>query len=229
MLTASYVLLTLGGGREQVRSGMTYVVISLLASTLFITALALLYAATGTVNMADLAGQARRPARRPAARRSPSCSSSCSASRPGCSRCSPGCPTATRSRPSAVTAVFAGLLTKVGVYALIRTQTLLFPEAEPTGHAAARARRADDGGRHPRRHRPGRRQADPVVQHRQPHRLHGDGAGAVHRRRARRGDLLHGAPHRGDDDAVPHRRADRARRRLVAAQPPRQHGRARRR
>ena len=97
MLTASYVLLTLGGGREQVRSGMTYVVISLLASTLFVTALALLYAATGTVNMADLAvklgdlpdGSARR-LRRAAA-------SSCSASRPGCSRCSRGSPTATRS------------------------------------------------------------------------------------------------------------------------------------
>jgi len=55
MLTASYVLLTLGGKREQVRSGMTYVVISLIASTLFVTALALLYSATGTVNMADLA------------------------------------------------------------------------------------------------------------------------------------------------------------------------------
>ncbi len=41
MLTASYVLLTLGGGRDQVRSGMTYVVISLIASALFVTALAL--------------------------------------------------------------------------------------------------------------------------------------------------------------------------------------------
>ena len=57
MLTASYVLLTLGGGREQVRAGMTYVVISLLTSALFIASLALLYAATGTVNMADLAGK----------------------------------------------------------------------------------------------------------------------------------------------------------------------------
>jgi len=55
MLTASYVLITLGGTRDQVRSGMTYVVISLLASVLFVAALALLYAATGTVNMADLA------------------------------------------------------------------------------------------------------------------------------------------------------------------------------
>src|SRR3546814_1110403 len=57
MLTASYVLLTLGGGREQVRAGMTYVVISLLASALFVAAFALLYTATGTVNMADLAGK----------------------------------------------------------------------------------------------------------------------------------------------------------------------------
>src|SRR5690606_25355761 len=54
-LVASYVLITLGGSRAQVRHGMTYVVISLLASTLFISGVALVYAATGTVNMADLA------------------------------------------------------------------------------------------------------------------------------------------------------------------------------
>src|SRR5690606_13841332 len=55
MLAASYVLITMGGRPDQVRSGMTYVVISLVASTLFIVVLALVYAATGTVNMADLA------------------------------------------------------------------------------------------------------------------------------------------------------------------------------
>jgi multicomponent Na+:H+ antiporter subunit D len=54
MLVASYVLLTLGGRPGQVRSGMSYVVISLVASTFFITALALIYASTGTVNMAEL-------------------------------------------------------------------------------------------------------------------------------------------------------------------------------
>src|SRR4029079_19243497 len=57
MLTASYVLLTLGGRLAQVRAGMTYVVISLIASVLFLVALALTYASTGTVNMADLAGR----------------------------------------------------------------------------------------------------------------------------------------------------------------------------
>ena len=40
-----------------------------------------------------------------------------------------------------MTAVFAGLLTKVGVYALIRSQTLLFPDDSRAGHAAARRRR----------------------------------------------------------------------------------------
>ena len=55
MLAASFVLLTLGGRADQVRGGMTYVVISLVASAMFITALALLYASTGTINMADLA------------------------------------------------------------------------------------------------------------------------------------------------------------------------------
>ncbi len=55
MLAASYVLITLGARRDQVRAGMTYVVISLIASTLFVTALAFVYSATGTVNLA-LAG-----------------------------------------------------------------------------------------------------------------------------------------------------------------------------
>ena len=56
MLVSSYVLLTLGGRLAQVRAGTTYVVISLLASITFLTALGLLYRATGTVNMADLPG-----------------------------------------------------------------------------------------------------------------------------------------------------------------------------
>ena len=93
-----------------------------------------------------------------------------------------------------------------------------------SSHTAARTRRLDNGGRDPRRPRSGRRQAHPVVQHRQPHRLHGDGLGVVLRRRDRRRRLLHTASHRGEDDTVPHRRPDRARRWVIAAQSPRQPG-----
>lgn len=126
MLTASYVLLTLGGKHEQVRSGMTYVVISLLASTLFVTALALLYSATGTVNMADLAG---RIAELPSGVRTAFAVLLLvvfgikAAIFPLFFWLPDSYPTA----PSPITAVFAGLLTKVGVYAIFRTQTLFFP------------------------------------------------------------------------------------------------------
>ena len=126
MLTASYVLMTLGGRLEQVRSGMTYVVISLMASVLFLLTLAFTYAATGTMNLADLVG---RIAELPAGVR---------AALAGLLLVVFGIkaalfplyfwlPDSYPTAPAAVTAIFAGLLTKVGLYAIIRTQTLLFP------------------------------------------------------------------------------------------------------
>jgi multicomponent Na+:H+ antiporter subunit D len=125
MLTASYVLMTLGGRQDQVRSGTTYVVISLLASTLFITALAWLYAATGTVNMADLS---HRIGDLPAGLRNSFAVLLLvvfgikAALFPLFFWLPDSYPIA----PSPITAIFAGLLTKVGVYAIIRTQLLFF-------------------------------------------------------------------------------------------------------
>ncbi len=55
LLAASYVLLTLGGTAGRIRAGITYVVVSLMSSLVFLAAIALVYAATGTVNMAQLA------------------------------------------------------------------------------------------------------------------------------------------------------------------------------
>jgi multicomponent Na+:H+ antiporter subunit D len=126
MLVASYVLITLDGGKAQVRAGMTYVVVSLLASVLFVTVVGLVYAATGTVNLADAA---MRMDDVPAGLRVALGLTMLvvfgikAAIFPLFSWLPDSYPTA----PSPVTAVFAGLLTKVGVYAVIRTQTLLFP------------------------------------------------------------------------------------------------------
>jgi multicomponent Na+:H+ antiporter subunit D len=124
-LVASYVLITLGGTRAQVRHGMTYVVISLLASTLFITGVGLIYAATGTVNMADLSLKL--------AEVDPGLRSALgvlflvvfgikAAIFPLFFWLPDSYPTAA----APITAIFAGLLTKMGVYAIIRSQTLLF-------------------------------------------------------------------------------------------------------
>ena len=128
MLAASYVLITLGGRPDQVHAGMTYVVISLVASTLFITSLALLYAATGTVNMADLGRLADID---PALRHGFSIMLLVVFGiKAGLFPLFFWLPDSHPTAPGPVTAIFAGLLTKVGVYAIIRTQTLMFPPGE---------------------------------------------------------------------------------------------------
>ena len=58
LLIASYVLLLHGQGRERLRMGVHYVVLNLAASGLFLIGLAMVYATTGTLNMADVALQA---------------------------------------------------------------------------------------------------------------------------------------------------------------------------
>ncbi|MEM9200581.1 MAG: proton-conducting transporter membrane subunit [Actinomycetota bacterium] len=124
MLIASYVLLTFGAGAAQIRTGMTYVVINVLASTLLLSTVGLIYGATGTVDMSQLVT------------RFPELSSSTqyalgilllavfaikAALFPFFFWLPDSYPTA----PIAVTAVFAGLLTKVGVYTMIRAYSIL--------------------------------------------------------------------------------------------------------
>lgn len=130
MLSSSYVLITRRTTASRVRAGMTYVIVSLTSSLLFITMIALVYAATATVNLADLGGKV--------------------ALLPEGLQVALGLlmvivfgvkaamvplhfwlPDSYPTAPAPVTAVFAGLLTKVGIYALIRTQTLVFSHEQP--------------------------------------------------------------------------------------------------
>ena len=124
ILVASYVLLTHQGRAAQIRSGMTYVVINLFASTLFLFGVAIVYSATGTVNMALLA---ERIPELPAATQVGIglwflvVFGTKAAIFPLFSWLPDSYPTA----PTTITAVFAGLLTKIGVYVLIRFFTLM--------------------------------------------------------------------------------------------------------
>lgn len=127
MLIASFVLLALGGERPQLEGAIKYVTLNLMSSALFLTGAGIIYGITGTLNMADLALALR------------------AGSAP------PGLvttlavlflvafgvkaavfplffwlPASYHTPPVAVSAIFAGLLTKVGVYVLIRIFTLLF-------------------------------------------------------------------------------------------------------
>jgi multicomponent Na+:H+ antiporter subunit D len=123
MLVASYVLLTHQGRAGQVRSGMTYVVINLFASTLFLFGVAFVYASTGTVNLALLVE--RIPELDHAMRWGIGLwflvvFGTKAAMFPLFSWLPDSYPTA----PTTITAIFAGLLTKIGVYVMIRFHTL---------------------------------------------------------------------------------------------------------
>ena len=126
LLISSFVLLALGGERAQLEGAIKYVTLNLVASAFFLAAVGILYAMAGSLNMADLSQRLG------------------SAGDPGLVTTLAvlflvafgikgaifplffWLPASYHTPPVAVSAIFGGLLTKVGVYALIRVFTLLF-------------------------------------------------------------------------------------------------------
>jgi multicomponent Na+:H+ antiporter subunit D len=131
LLIASFVLMALGGERSQMEGAIKYVVINLVASTLFLASLALLYGNAGTLNMAHLA------------MRLPEGDHVLTLAAAVMLLVAFGIksaifplffwlPASYHTPPHPVSAIFAGLLTKVGVYAMIRVFTLLFIDVDVT-------------------------------------------------------------------------------------------------
>ena len=128
MLVASFVLMALHRNRAQLEGAFKYVTINLFASSIFLTALGLLYGMAGTLNMADLA------------RVWPSIRATgmdgvlavlfvvAFSIKAGLFPLFFWLPASYHTPPAIVGAVFAGLLTKVGVYTLMRVYTLLFQD-----------------------------------------------------------------------------------------------------
>lgn len=128
LLVSSYVLITLGGTSQRIRAGVTYVVVSLVSSILFLAAIAMIYGATGTVNMAQLTVRiAELPSEVQLLLNLMLLIAF--GIKAAVFPLSFWLPDSYPTAPAPVTAVFAGLLTKVGVYAIIRSQTLLFPDS----------------------------------------------------------------------------------------------------
>lgn len=125
MLISSYVLIVLGGTKLQLRESIKYLLVNIVSSTLFVVGVALLYRLTGTLNMAHLSERIAETGMQgmyivialffmvvfslkaalflyfwlPGSYSAP---------------------------PAAIVALFSALLTKVGIYALIRIFTLIF-------------------------------------------------------------------------------------------------------
>lgn len=126
MLIASFVLLALGGERAQMEGAIKYVTLNLMSSAIFLAGVGILYAMAGTLNMADLSVKLA------------------TAGHPGLVTTLAmlflvafgikgavfplffWLPASYHTPPVPISAIFGGLLSKVGVYALIRVFTLLF-------------------------------------------------------------------------------------------------------
>src|SRR5699024_9871491 len=127
LLAASYVLLTLGASQERVRAGVSYTVVSMVSSMVFLLGIGLTYAAAGTLNLSQLAV---RLSEVPDGLRNTIFAVFLVAFgiKAAVFPLSNWLPDSYPTAPAPVTAVFAGLLTKVGVYAIIRFHTLVFPD-----------------------------------------------------------------------------------------------------
>ncbi len=128
MLAASYGLLLHGSGRARVRAGLHYIAVNLLASSLFLVGVAVIYGVTGTLNMADVA---QKIGDVPAADRG---LLHAGAAILGIAFLAKAALwplnfwlTPAYDAASAPAAAMFAVLTKVGVYAVLRLWTLFFP------------------------------------------------------------------------------------------------------
>lgn len=139
MLIASFVLLALGGKRAQLEGAIKYVTLNLVASAIFLAAVGILYGIAGTLNMADLAQnltiEALQESRITEAQ--PELVTTVAMMflvafgiKAAIFPLYFWLPAAYHTPPAAVSAIFAGLLTKVGVYAIIRIFTLIFRQEQ---------------------------------------------------------------------------------------------------
>jgi multicomponent Na+:H+ antiporter subunit D len=131
MLVASFVLMALHRTRAQIQGAFKYVTLNLIASSLFLTALGLLYGGTGTLNMADLAADFRQREMGTFELVIAMLFFTAFGVKAALFPLFFWLPASYHTPPAALGAVFAGLLTKVGVYALVRVFTLLFQNAPP--------------------------------------------------------------------------------------------------
>jgi multicomponent Na+:H+ antiporter subunit D len=126
MLMASFGLLVLGQSKTQLAGGVTYVTINLLSTLLFITGIGLLYGLTGTLNMADLHQKISLMTDRGLLTALAVVFLAAFGIKAALFPLFFWLPAAYHTPPVSVSAIFAGLLTKVGIYALIRFFTLVF-------------------------------------------------------------------------------------------------------
>ncbi|MFT4183689.1 MAG: Na+/H+ antiporter subunit D [Rhizobium sp.] len=134
LLISSFGLLILGSEREQIDGALKYAVLNLIATTLFLVSVGYLYAVFGTLNMADIAMKARAPGNAAPLMTLAGLFLLAFGMKAAAFPVNFWLPASYHTPRITVSALFAGLLTKVGIYALIRVLVMLLP-AESAGLA----------------------------------------------------------------------------------------------
>lgn len=126
IIIASFGLITLGGGRRQLEGALKYVTLNLIASTLFLTSIAFIYGLTGSLNLADLALKIPMVENEALVTIAALLFFVGLGIKTAVFPMYFWLPASYHTPMSAISAIFGGLLTKVGVYALLRVFSLFF-------------------------------------------------------------------------------------------------------
>lgn len=126
LLMASYALIVLGGDKAQLRESIKYVLINLFSSILFVTAVAFLYAAVGTVNMAQIAQRVQEVDQQGILTTIGILLFFVFATKAALFPLYYWMPNPYIKPNPVISALFGALLTKVGVYSIIRVFSLIF-------------------------------------------------------------------------------------------------------
>lgn len=132
MLLASFVLLALGRRKDQLEGALKYVTLNLVASLIFLSAVGILYGKLGTLNMADLATKLAMEQDSFLVNSSAVLLLVAFGIKAALFPFFFWLPASYHTPTVTISALFAGLLTKVGVYAILRVFTLIFDIQ--TGH-----------------------------------------------------------------------------------------------
>src|SRR5690625_1655287 len=126
LLMASYGLIILGGSKEQLRESLKYVLINLFSSVVFVTTVAFLYAVVGTVNMAHIAERVHEVEQAGVLTTIGIVLFFVFATKAALFPLYYWMPKSYVVPNPVTSALFGALLTKVGIYSIIRVFTLIF-------------------------------------------------------------------------------------------------------
>jgi len=133
LLVASYVLISLGSKKIQLRETMKYVIINVLSSAFFLVGISYMYSMTGTLNLAHLSVRIAEAGQDGFITTVAIMFLLVFGIKAGLFLFY-WLPGSYSVPPAAISALFAALLTKVGIYAIIRMFTLIFYHEPETTH-----------------------------------------------------------------------------------------------